>query len=191
MPPPLPSHENKITLVLDLDETLVHSVFCYMSKCDFSFKADQQHFVSVRVRPGVKDFIVQMGNLYELVLFTVGNNAYATRIIDFIDPNHMIKYRLYRESCTVSRGLFVKDLSRLGREMNRIIILDDSPSSYRFQPFNALPISSWIGDPKDNELIQIQNFLTENHQVNNVYSILFDYRSKYVASQNNENKNII
>ena len=106
LPPLLPSQENKITLVLDLDETLVHSVFFYIPRCDFSFMTDPLHLISVCVRPGVKDFILKMGTLYELVLFTVGNNIYATRIIDFIDPQHMIKYRLFRDSCTFSRGNF-------------------------------------------------------------------------------------
>lgn len=179
LPPLLPSQENKITLVLDLDETLVHSVFFYIPRCDFSFMTDPLHLISVCVRPGVKDFILKMGTLYELVLFTVGNNIYATRIIDFIDPQHMIKYRLFRDSCTFSRGNFVKDLSKLGRDLQRVIILDDSPASYMFQPYNALPISSWIGDPNDDELIRVQKFLAENHQVNEVYNILNDYRSKY------------
>lgn len=92
----------------------------------------------------------------------------------------MIKYRLYRDSCTYLHGDFIKDLSRLGRDLNKVIILDDSPLAYKFQPNNALPISSWIDDPNDDELIRIQNFLIENHDVNNVYDVLNEYKEKYL-----------
>ena len=184
LPPKLLSEENKITLVLDLDETLVHSIFAPTSHCDFSFITDPRHHISVCIRPGVKEFIHQVGNLYELVLFTVGNNIYADRIIDFIDPHHMIKHRLYRESCTYLNGTFVKDLSRLGRDLNKVIILDDSPLSYKLQPKNALPISSWIDDPDDKELLRIQNFLIQNHAADNVYIILNEYRRKYLKTRN-------
>lgn len=140
------------------------------------------------MRPGAKDFIQQVGEFYELVLFTVGNRVYAEKIIDFIDPQKMIKYRLYRESCTYSNGLFIKDLSRLGRDLNKVIILDDSPYAYKLQPKNALPITSWVDDPNDNELVKVQNFLIENHDVDNVYDILQEYRMKNFPTRHSKRK---
>ena len=61
----------------------------------------------------------------------------------------MFAHRLFRESCVYDRGNYVKDLSKLGREMKRTIIIDNSPASYLFQPQNAIPCSSWFDDKND------------------------------------------
>ena len=61
----------------------------------------------------------------------------------------MFAHRLFRESCVYDRGNYVKDLSKLGRELNRTIIIDNSPASYLFQPQNAIPCSSWFDDKND------------------------------------------
>ena len=58
-------------------------------------------------------------------------------------------HRLFRESCVYDRGNYVKDLSKLGREITRTIIIDNSPASYLFQPQNAIPCSSWFDDKND------------------------------------------
>ena len=72
-------------------------------------------------------------------------------------------HRLFRESCVYDRGNYVKDLSKLGREMKRTIIIDNSPASYLFQPQNAIPCSSWFDDKNDTLLkgtclLQYHNF---------------------------------
>ena len=76
-------------------------------------------------------------------------------------------HRLFRESCVYDRGNYVKDLSKLGRELNRTIIIDNSPASYLFQPQNAIPCSSWFDDKNDTLLkgmslsiwaLEIENF---------------------------------
>lgn len=166
-----------ITLVLDLDETLVHSSFIAIPHPDFSFVlgVDENRIgVYVCIRPGAREFLLKLGNIYELVLFTASTQFYADTVVDYIDPEHMIKYRLYRESCTDFSGCFVKDLSRLGRDLNKLIILDNSSVAYMLQPKNAISISSWYDDPDDSELIQIQDFLVENHQAKSVYDVLVD-----------------
>mgnify|MGYP002472201644 CR=1 FL=1 len=66
----------------------------------------------------------------------------------------------------------MKDLSKLGRDLKRLIILDNSAVAYMLQPKNAISISSWYDDPEDEELIKIQKFLSENHRANSVYDIL-------------------
>ena len=45
-------------------------------------------------------------------------------------------------------------MARVGRRMEDIIIIDNSPNSYQFQPENGLPILSWYDDPNDNELMR-------------------------------------
>ena len=47
----------------------------------------------------------------------------------------------------------------LGRDLRKVIIVDNSPTSYYFQPENAIPIKSWIDDPADVELFKLTEFL--------------------------------
>ena len=89
---------------------------------------------------------------YELVIFTASLSKYAEPLVDILDPEHMCSYRLFREHCTYVNNAFVKDLTRLGRAMTDVIILDNSPIAYMFQPENAIPILSWYDNPEDTEL---------------------------------------
>ena len=170
LPDPAPEDKNKICLVLDLDETLVHSSFLSIPHADFNFVLDQVG-VFVCIRPGAERFLKELGNLYELVIFTASCQPYADPVIDRIDPGRMVKYRLYRDSCTDFGGNFVKDLSRLNRNLERIIIIDNSPAAYIFQPFNAIKISSWYDEPLDMELIRLLDFLKRSCRVENIYDL--------------------
>ena len=59
---------------------------------------------------------------------------------DLLDHWGVFRARLFRESCVFHRGNYVKDLSRLGRELNNVIIVDNSPASYIFHPENAVSV---------------------------------------------------
>jgi len=72
-----------------------------------------------------------MSEIYELVIFTASLAMYADAVIDYIDPDLKIRHRLYRDSCNNFNGTYVKDLSRLGRKLKDVIIIDNSPNSYR------------------------------------------------------------
>lgn len=80
---------------------------------------------------------------------------YADPLLDILDPQRVIRARLFRESCVQHYGNYVKDLSQLGREMNKVIIIDNSPYSYIFQPDNAIPCSSWFNDQDDRQLLDL------------------------------------
>ena len=71
----------------------------------------------------------------------------------------MCSYKLFREHCTFFNNAFVKDLTRLGRPMTDVIIVDNSPVAYLFQPENAMPAVNWYDDPTDNELVRIATLL--------------------------------
>uniref|UniRef100_A0A674IHM8 Mitochondrial import inner membrane translocase subunit TIM50 n=1 Tax=Terrapene triunguis TaxID=2587831 RepID=A0A674IHM8_9SAUR len=79
-----------------------------------------------------------MGELFECVLFTASLAKYADPVADLLDKWGAFRARLFRESCVFHRGNYVKDLSRLGRDLSRIIIVDNSPASYIFHPDNAV-----------------------------------------------------
>lgn len=96
------------------------------------------HQVYVLKRPHVDEFLRKMGELYECVLFTASLAKYADPVADLLDKWGAFRSRLFRESCVFHRGNYVKDLSRLGRELSRVIIIDNSPASYIFHPDNAV-----------------------------------------------------
>lgn len=162
----LPEHHpediGKKCLVLDLDETLVHSSFRAVPGADFVIPVqieDVVHFVYVVKRPGVDEFLTEMAKHYEVVVYTASLNKYADPLLDLLDPIGLIRTRLFRESCVYYEGNYVKDLSLLDRDLSQSIIVDNSPSSYIFHPENAIDCTSFIDDPEDFELDQIGRFL--------------------------------
>ena len=154
-----PKTSNKKTLVLDLDETLVHSQFLeFSSPSDIIIKIEIEkeiYDIHVLVRPGVKEFLEKMEKYYEIVIFTASISKYADILLNIIDPKGLCPFRLFREHCTLINNTFVKDLKKLGRDLKDIIIVDNSPLSYSFHPQNGLPILSWFEDKNDRELYNI------------------------------------
>lgn len=164
----------KKCLVLDLDETLVHSSFRAVPGADFVIPVqieDIVHFVYVIKRPGVDEFLVEMAKTYEIVVYTASLNKYADPLLDLLDPHKTISARLFRESCVYFEGSYVKDLSLLNRDVSQTIIVDNSAASYIFHPENAIDCSSFIDDPSDRELQQIASFLKGIKDVKDVRGI--------------------
>ncbi|RVW83777.1 CTD small phosphatase-like protein [Vitis vinifera] len=133
--PPLELPEKR-TIFLDLDETLVHS----------------------SRRPGVDELLEKLGEKFEIVVFTAGLREYASLVLDRLDKKGMISHRLYRDSCKEIDGKFVKDLSDLGRDLKRVVIVDDNPNAYFLQPENAIPMPPFIDDLADGELENLIEF---------------------------------
>jgi len=154
----------KHCLVLDLDETLVHSSFRPVNKCDFVLNINMDgimHKVYVLKRPGVDEFLEEMAKYYELVIFTASLDKYANPLLDLLDPKGLVTGRLFREHCTRRGQMYIKDLDRLGRRMERTLIIDNSPYSYALHPNHAVPILSWFDDDNDRELLDMSQFLRE------------------------------
>jgi RNA polymerase II subunit A small phosphatase-like protein len=79
---------------------------------------------------------------------------------------------LFREHCTYHNNTFVKDLTRLGRDMRDVIIIDNSPMSYQFQPENAIPSISWYEDKNDTQLLDWIPMLKQMAEVDDVRPFL-------------------
>ncbi|GAA5987906.1 hypothetical protein JCM5350_006769 [Sporobolomyces pararoseus] len=170
-----PELKGRKCLVLDLDETLVHSSFKMVHQADYVVPVEienQFHNVYVIKRPGVDGFLKAMGEIYEVVVFTASLSKYADPVLDQLDIHRVVKHRLFRESCYNNKGNYVKDLSQLGRPIDECIIIDNSPASYVFHVNNAVPISSWFNDPHDTELTDLVPFLTDLSTVDDVRSVL-------------------
>lgn len=167
--PVLPARDKddtRNTLVLDLDETLVHSNLENTGeKSDFSFPVafnGEVHQVNVRMRPHLKTFMEMVSKKYEIVVFTASQQIYADKLIDLLDPKgKWIKHRVFRDSCVQIDGNFMKDLRVLGRDLSKTIIIDNSPQAFGLQVENGIPIESWYDDDKDNHLLFLLPILDE------------------------------
>ncbi|CAN4105665.1 unnamed protein product [Withania somnifera] len=160
--PPLVSPEKK-TIFLDLDETLVHSnPNPPPEKYDFIVRpVIDGHRVEFYVlkRPFLDELLEFLSEKFEVVVFTAGLREYASLVLDRIDRKGLISHRLYRNSCKEVDGKFVKDLSATGRDIKKVLIVDDNPNSYLFQPENAIPIRPFTDDLADGELKKLIEFL--------------------------------
>jgi len=163
LPPKQTRSSQKKTLVLDLDETLVHSRLDDECSSDFQFDLvfnNQKYIVSVLQRPYLKEFMLRVTELFEVVIFTASQQVYAEKLLDIIDPeNKLIKHRIYRDSCVVVEGNYLKDLSVLGRDLSQTVIVDNSPQAFAFQIENGIPIQSWYDCPEDDNLMRLIPFL--------------------------------
>jgi len=135
-----------LTLVLDLDETLVHY-----------YEDDKEGHILIR--PGTDNFLKTLSEFYEIVVFTAALQDYADWVLDQIDPNKYIKYRLYRQHACTYGTTIVKDLSKLGRGLSRMIIVDNVAENFQSQPENGILIKSWVDDPEDTALPELCQLL--------------------------------
>ena len=163
----------KKTLVLDLDETLVHSTLDGTSDfSDFVFPVslgNVTHMVAVRKRPHLHTFLARMARIFEIVVFTASQKIYAEQLLDIVDPQgEYIRHRIYRDSCVVWEGNYLKDLTVLGRDLAHTIIVDNSPQAFGFQLENGVPIESWYDDDNDIELLRLIPFLEQLAHVDDV-----------------------
>jgi len=161
------------TLVLDLDETLVH---CRREGSSSSSRStvsttspdlvvtfdDQPKRGSVGFRPHVKFFLETVSKNFEVVVFTASQQSYADKVLNALDPQgKWIEHRLYRCHCTELRGAFFKELGLLGRPLNQCILVDNSPISVACNADNSVLIRSWYGDQHDQELLDLIKVLQE------------------------------
>ena len=113
-----------------------------------------------------------MAKHYELVIFTASLSKYANPLMDILDPMRYCTERLFREHCNQIDNVFMKDMSRIGRRIEDVILIDNSPNSYRLQPENAIPILSWYDDPHDRELYNLTPLLINLARVADVRDVL-------------------
>ena len=123
------------------------------------------------------EFLRKMSGLYELVIFTASMPNYANQIIDHIPESFSIVHRLYRQHCTDTGTIFVKELKKLGRNMKDVIMIDNNPQSFINDKQNGIPIETWISDPNDTELLKMIPLLEFLSKVNDVR----DYIPKFIV----------
>ena len=141
------SMNKNFCLVLDLDETISHSL-----KLNFGY-----YFL---LRPGVIEFLTELSEFYEIIIFTSSPKIYADSIIDKIDQEgNLITHRLYKPHVIFERGKSVKKLNLIGRDLNKIVFVDNMKSNAKYNPKNLYLIPSWTDDIFDNELYKLKQKL--------------------------------
>ncbi|OCB90865.1 NIF-domain-containing protein [Sanghuangporus baumii] len=191
-----PLHTRK-TLVLDLDETLIHSTtrpllpsrsggwFSLGSLIGFGRNRKAGHIVEVVMggrstlyhvykRPFVDYFLRKVSAWYTLVIFTASMKEYADPVIDWLDAGRgIISLRFFREHCTqLPNGSYSKDLSILNEDLARICLIDNSPASYDINKANGIPIEGWTHDPNDEALLDLLPVLDSLRFTSDVRHIL-------------------
>jgi import inner membrane translocase subunit TIM50 len=138
-------------LVLDLENTLVSSTW------------DRKYGWRHAKRPGVDKFLHELAQYYEIVLYSPSIDGIADPVVTSLDKDGCILHRLYRDATYYHNGVHVKDLKRLNRNLNRMIVIDDDPDEVQFNPENLIRVKAYTDptDRTDNTLLRILPFLVE------------------------------
>ncbi|KAJ7095327.1 NLI interacting factor-like phosphatase-domain-containing protein [Mycena belliarum] len=183
------------TLVLDLDETLIHSTTRPLQSGHSStgflglgtFNRNKGSGLMVEVvlggqstlyhvykRPYVDFFLRTVSGWYTLVVFTASMQEYADPVIDWLDAGRgILAHRLFRDSCTqLPNGSYTKDLSVVDADLSRVCLIDNSPISYRINEANGIPIEGWTHDPSDEALLDLLPILDSLRFTSDVRRVL-------------------
>ena len=156
--PKLNTLQYKYTIVFDLDETLIH---CIKDPNNNGTTTIQP---IIKIRPNAIKLIAYLSQYFELVLFTASIEEYADIVSKCFD--NYIHYKLYRKHTTKvinenGKEIYVKDLRKLGRCLNKVCIIDNNQDSFLFQKENGLEICGFYGDDNDKELFYLQKDLMD------------------------------
>ena len=175
--------KKEYTLVLDLDETLIY----------FNFININKNLGKVRLRPGLLNFLEIIKEFYEIIVFTSSTKDYADIILNAIENKGNSKFfdgRLYREHNLQLEQKFYKDLSRIGRNLTKTLIVDNFNHTFKFQKENGILISSFYGENKeDKALIELQKILIKIYnEKGDVRKSIIKYREEIFRKVSYSNK---
>ena len=169
--PPVKTEEKiLLTIILDLDETLIS-----FEKEENDEEEDDEEYEEnegdMKMRPGLFEFLNNLLNMKcELIIFSSSNKKRADKILDEIEKNKKyFKKRLYRENCTLMGSAYVKDISKLGRDLSRVIIIDNDLACFYLQQENGIlikPFNCNNNDDKslDNLFVILNNIFKKSFQ---------------------------
>lgn len=134
----------KYTLVLDIDETLFH----------FRINEENDEQGVLKIRPGVFQFIDEIKEYYEIILFSEAERGYIDLLTEAIGENrYLYDCVLCRDYMSIVGKDFVKDLNKMGRSLDRVIIVDNMPQNFSLHKENAIYIKSFWGVENDDKAL--------------------------------------
>ena len=139
-------NKKKYSLVLDLDETLIH----------FKVNKDENGEGVLKLRPGVFSFLEKIREFYEVILFTEASEAYAKLMMEAFsnkDNKILFDYKLYRQHTIIIGQDFIKDLSRIGRPLDKTIIIDNIAQNFKMQKSNGILIKPFLGEDQNDQAL--------------------------------------
>ncbi|XP_064158018.1 mitochondrial import inner membrane translocase subunit TIM50 [Anguilla rostrata] len=142
-----PYYQPPYTLVLELTDVLLHPEWSLATGWRF------------KKRPGIEYLFQQLAPLYEIVIFTAETGMTAYPLIDSIDPQGFVMYRLFRDATRYMEGHHVKDVSCLNRDTSKVIVVDCKREAFSLQPFNGMALRKWDGNSEDRTLYDLATFL--------------------------------
>ena len=167
--------KKKFTLVLDLDETLI----------SFKLEPNEENKGTIRFRPYLDSFLQKVREKYEIIVFTSGTQDYADPLVDAIEQDE--KYfdaRLYRQHTIAYGKDIVKDISRIGRPLDKMLIVENMPQNYRLQKENGILIKSFYGeDIYDTALASLGDILMKiAYEFNDVRKGIIKYKNEILKN---------
>lgn len=142
-----PYIQPKYTLVLEMKDVLVHPDWTYQTGWRF------------KKRPGVDAFLEQLAGTFEIVVYTADQGMTVFPILDALDPNGFIMYRLVRDATHFVDGHHVKNLDNLNRDLSKVIVIDWDANSTKMHPDNTFNVARWQGNDDDSTLLDLMSFL--------------------------------
>lgn len=104
------------------------------------------------IRPFTFQFLKEMAKYCEIIVFTAATQEYADAILDCLEiTDKYFDYRLYRQHTSFHGISLVKDLSWIGRDLKKTLIIDNIADNFKLQYANGLHIKTWCGDIRDEE----------------------------------------
>lgn len=151
------------TLVLEMRDILVHPDWTYQTGWRF------------KKRPGVDHFLRQCSKHFEIVVYTAEQGMTAFPILDALDPNGYICYRLVRGATQLLDGQHIKNLNHLNRNLRRVIVIDWNRCAVPLHPDNIFAITRWVGNDDDVQLFDLAAFLglIADHKVVRIILYIF------------------
>ena len=134
LPNPDPIFERPYTLVLSLEDLLIHSEW------------SREHGWRMAKRPGVDYYLRYLSQYYELVIFTTQPWAIADPVIRKLDPYHIVTWPLYREATLYEKGEYIKvhcpfPVSALQHANTKLGSLLPKPRSFQSNPNRHRPLA--------------------------------------------------
>lgn len=170
LPDPLdpPYNQPKYTLVVELTDVLVHAEWTY--SVGWRYKK----------RPLLDHFLEDLKDSYEIVLYTTEQGRTVFSLIDVIDPNNRIAFKLVRGTTSFAGFSNVKELNKLNRDLKKVICIDWNAKRLKRNPDNLLKVKRWTGNDDDTSLLDLAAFLKTitSSQIEDVREVL-KYYSKY------------